>query len=84
MAGAVEMLGRVLILRRIAAADVPAGQAGAKMHPGVAHGDALRAEMRRRRGITAVGEVFAASHRGTPERRLDVGVAEKLCADDIK
>jgi hypothetical protein len=35
------MLGGVLILRIVAAADVAAGAAQPKMHPGVAHGQAL-------------------------------------------
>ena len=41
MAGGVEMLGRVLILRRVAAADVTAGEAQAQMHPPVADLEAV-------------------------------------------
>ena len=37
MPGRVEMLGRVLVLRVIATADMPAGPAQAQMHPGIAH-----------------------------------------------
>jgi len=33
MAGGVKMFGRVLVLRGIAAAHVPAGHAQAQMHP---------------------------------------------------
>ena len=42
MAGA-EMLGGVLVLGIVAAADVAAGAAQPKMHPGVAHGKAFLA-----------------------------------------
>src|SRR5437773_2414767 len=42
MAGA-EMLGGVLVLGIVAAADVAAGAAQPKMHPGVAHGEAFLA-----------------------------------------
>jgi hypothetical protein len=37
MLGVMEVLGRVLVLGRIAATDVSAFQAQAEMNPGVAH-----------------------------------------------
>jgi hypothetical protein len=40
-----EMLGRVLVLRGIAAADVPTGKAQAQMDPGVAHLHAFFADV---------------------------------------
>jgi hypothetical protein len=45
MTGVVKMFGGMLVLRRIAAADMPAGQAHAQVNPGVAHFDAVRTNM---------------------------------------
>jgi hypothetical protein len=45
MLDAMEMFGRVLILRRIATSDVPAGQAQAQMYPGIANLDAVFADV---------------------------------------
>src|SRR5258708_6956101 len=52
MPGRVEVFGRVRVLRAVAAADVPAGQAQAQMHPGVAHFQAFLAASATRRYIT--------------------------------
>jgi len=46
MLRSVEMFGCVLIGRAIAAADVAAGQAHAKMHPGAAHLETFLAPFR--------------------------------------
>jgi hypothetical protein len=46
MLGVMEMLGGVLVFRRIAAAHVPANQAQSQMDPGVSHLYALRTDMR--------------------------------------
>jgi hypothetical protein len=64
MTGAVEMFGGVAIFGGIAAADVSALQAGPEVNPGVAHGDALGAEMRRGSCVAALGKVFAECHLG--------------------
>jgi len=62
MARAVKVLRRVLVFRGVTAADMSAAEAGAQVDPGIAHSNALGAEMRFGRGVTAVGEVFAKSH----------------------
>ena len=49
MLGAMEMFGGVLVFRGVAAADVAAFHAQAKMHPGVAHFQALFAALGVRR-----------------------------------
>src|SRR5436190_3514061 len=46
MPGLLEMLGGVLVLRLVAAADVPTLPAQAKMHPGVSGGEAFLAAAR--------------------------------------
>src|SRR5437016_8760889 len=46
MPGLAEMLGGVLVLRVVAAADVPARPAKAKMHPGVSRSEAFLAAVR--------------------------------------
>src|SRR5260221_11101297 len=51
MPGRVEVFGRVRVLRAVAAADVPAGQAQAQMYPGVAHFQAFLAASATRRYI---------------------------------
>src|SRR5258708_28741137 len=45
----VEMLGRVLVLGRVATADVPAGETQAQMNPGIARLNTLFAHMLVRR-----------------------------------
>src|SRR6266480_6907858 len=50
MPGLLEMLGGVLVLRVVAASDVPARPAQAKMHPGVSRGEAFLAAVGVRRG----------------------------------
>src|SRR5262249_22017186 len=42
----VKVLGGVLVLGVVAAADVPARPAQAKVHPGIAHGEAFLATVR--------------------------------------
>ena len=63
MAGCVVMLGGMLVLGGVAAADVPTLQAGTQMHPRIAHGDALRAEVGFGSGVFAVREMLADGHR---------------------
>src|SRR6267143_2566485 len=46
VARGVEMLGRVLVLGRVAAADVTAAHAEAQVHPDIAHRKALLAALR--------------------------------------
>ena len=46
MLAAMEMLGRVLVFRRIATSNVPAFQAKAQMDPGIAGLDAVFADIR--------------------------------------
>jgi len=62
MFGAVEMLGGVLVLRRIAAAHVPARQAQAQMNPAIAKFDTLLAHMRVRGFDLDLIEVSALTH----------------------
>ena len=47
MSHGMEVLRRVLVLRLIAAADVPAGEAESEMNPGVAHLQAFLTSVRR-------------------------------------
>ena len=66
MFGRMIMLGGVLVLRIVAAADVPAGPAQAKMHPGVAAREAFLAAI----AIAPVGRdelemIAAIMHGGT-------------------
>src|SRR5712691_10508523 len=51
VAGHLEMLGRVLALRGIAAADVPAGEAHAQLYPRIARLETALAALRRRRHL---------------------------------
>jgi len=62
MLGRVKVLGRVLILRGIAAADVPAFQAQSQMDPGVANLEALLASARVGLDVLDLVEVSALSH----------------------
>src|ERR1700737_356056 len=57
--GGVEMLGRVLVLGRVAAADVTAAHAQAQVHPGIAHRHALLAALRPRRDSLHVLQMLA-------------------------
>src|SRR5713226_9335865 len=51
VAGRLEMPRRVLALRGIAAADVPAGEAHAQLYPGLARLETALAPFRRRRHL---------------------------------
>src|SRR6266545_4190807 len=51
VAGRLEMLGRVLALRGIAAADVSAAEAHAQLYPRIARLEAALAAFRRRRDL---------------------------------
>jgi hypothetical protein len=67
-----EMLGGVLILRRVAAADVAAFQTQAQVNPGVAHFQAFLAAVRVRFHRTDLIEVRASWHlRASFENRPD-------------
>ena len=66
--------GSVLVLGGVAAAYVAAGEAGAEVDPGVAHRDALLADVDLGGLIFAVLEVFAEGHGGSfrcPGQGLD-------------
>ena len=52
----------VLVLGRVAAADVPAFETGAEMHPAITKSDAFVADVCAGWLITCVGEVLAKSH----------------------
>jgi len=43
-----KVAGRMLVLRLVAAADVPAAEASTQMNPAVSEGDALVTDVRRR------------------------------------
>ncbi len=58
-----KVLCRVLVLRRVAAADVAARQARAQVHPRVAERDALLANVYLGRDVVTMGQVFAKRHR---------------------
>ena len=69
--GAVVVLGGVLVLRRIAAADVAAVEAAAEMHPAVAGLQALLAALRRARGSVVGGpEMFTDFWHFLPSSKL--------------
>jgi hypothetical protein len=72
VAGALEVLGGVPVLRRVAAADVAAFEAGAQVDPGVSEGDALLADVDLGGGVFGVGEVFAEHRHSLFPRRLQV------------
>jgi hypothetical protein len=57
-----NMLGRVLVLRRIAAADVSTGHAQSQVDPIVAHLEALFATLGMRLHISNLAGVFAVFH----------------------
>jgi hypothetical protein len=60
MAGGVEMLGRMLVLRIVAAADMAAAPADPEMHPLIAHLQAFLAAKRAGRDRLDLGEMPAA------------------------
>jgi hypothetical protein len=62
MLGPVEMLGGMFVLRRIAAAYVPAGHAKAKMHPPIAHLQALFTAFRVRLYVLDLTYMFTFTH----------------------
>jgi hypothetical protein len=70
MFGRVKMPGRVLVLRRIAAADVPAGETQAQMNPGISHFEALLAALRVRMNVPNLVEMRAWSHGGRLSSQL--------------
>src|SRR5215470_9169958 len=61
-----EMLGRVLVLRFVAASDVSARPAQAQMRPAVSHGEAFLAARRVRRIGHDEVEVLAVRRHGHP------------------
>ena len=76
-----EMLGGVLVLRTIAATDVPTAQAFAQMHPCIADLEALFAAVRRSSDRLDGGEMRADGHyalalRGAGEARFSNTVAK--------
>src|SRR5689334_16376516 len=66
MAALLEMPGRMLVPRLVAATDVAAGEAQSQMHPVVAGLQALFAPVTARRDVTDLGEMRAGVHRGRP------------------
>src|SRR5207249_3979703 len=67
MAGGVEMRGRVLVGRIVAAADMAAAPADAQMRPAAAGFQALLTSERARRDVLDAGHMAAPpSHRVTP------------------
>jgi hypothetical protein len=62
MLGGLVVLGGVAVFGRVATADVAAFEAGAEMHPFIAQGDTLCADVDLRRGVFAVFEVGAERH----------------------
>ena len=61
-----KMLRGVLVLRRVAAADMPTGHAQSQMDPFVAHLEALFATLGMRLHILNLAGVFAVFHRFDP------------------
>src|SRR5690349_3897881 len=59
-----EVLGRVLVLRAVAASDVTAHEAEAKVHPGVAGGEAFLASGCARRDVARLAYVAAVARHG--------------------
>src|SRR4029077_20131465 len=67
--GRTKMLGGMLVLRLVAAPDMPAGSTQTKMHPCVAGGEAFFAAVGIRRGRLYKTQMSALSrHRNTPLR----------------
>jgi hypothetical protein len=67
MLDGVEVLGRVLILGGITAADVPARQANPQVHPSVPGLDAIVTNMVRRLEILYRFDVIAIVHTSYPD-----------------
>src|SRR2546423_6008928 len=63
VAGGMEMLGGMLVLRRVTAADVPADEALAQMDPGISRFQAVLASVRARRHIMDFVQVRAGCRR---------------------
>jgi hypothetical protein len=63
MLGCVEMFGRVLVLRRVAAADVPARFAQAQVNPIVSDLQTIFAAIRARRDIANLVQMCAGFHK---------------------
>ena len=70
VAGALEVLGGVLVLRGVAAADVAAFEAGAEVDPGVAERDAFFADVDLGSDVFGVDEMFAEHRHKFPRRML--------------
>jgi hypothetical protein len=68
--GRMKMLGGVLVLGRIAAAYVAAGQAQAEMHPSVTHLQALFAASRVRLYVANLIRMRASFHDSPPPARF--------------
>jgi hypothetical protein len=66
MARRVKMLGGVFVLRRVAAADVPASFAEAQVHPCVPDFQAILTALRARRDFSDLIEVCAFVHHLIP------------------
>jgi hypothetical protein len=62
MLGPVKMLGGMLVLRRIATADMPTDQAEAKMNPSISHFQALFATLRVWLDVLDLIQVFTFTH----------------------
>jgi hypothetical protein len=65
----VKMFGGVLVLRRIAAADVAAGETHAQMDPRVSDLEAVFTAARTRLDVTNFLQVFALAHFFSPRAR---------------
>jgi len=65
MTRCLEVLRSVLVLGRVAASHMTALQAGAQVHPLIAHRDALLADVHFGRNVMAVFQVLAVRH-GSP------------------
>ena len=57
MLGLVKMLGGVLVLRRVAAANMPTGQTEAQMHPAISGFQTVLTSIGARRDVTYLVEV---------------------------
>src|SRR4029077_1589989 len=66
MLGGVKMFGRMLVLRRVTAADVPADHAQAQVHPPVAHLQTLFATLRVRLDLGDLIQMRAVRHFPAP------------------
>jgi hypothetical protein len=71
MRGLMKMLRGMLILRAIAAADVPARFAKTQMHPLITNLQAILAALRARRDFTHLIEMNTSRHQRSPFNSLD-------------